>query len=267
MPPRFRLRDALDQANRIVVKVGSALVVDKHSHQPRQDWLNTLSDDINMYRAQGKEIILVSSGAIALARGECREANGRIDAKQALATIGQPMLMEVYQKAFRAHVPQILLCADDLRDKTRRENFIATTRKLYELGKTPIINENDAVATEEIKFGDNDRLAALVARAVQADALVLLTRAGGLFTGDPEGDEPVEHIPYVPEVTDEFRAFATGTKDHLSTGGMESKLEAATVATKAGIPTFVGSGLSTYPLTALASEQRGSYTTFAPVAA
>jgi glutamate 5-kinase len=130
-----------------------------------------------------------------------------------------------------------------------------------------IINENDAVATEEIKFGDNDRLAALVAEAVEADALVLMTRAGGLYTGDPETDAAAQHIPYVPQITDEFRSFATGTKNHLSTGGMESKLEAATIATTAGIPTVICSGLSANPLAALVSCEQEKFTYFAPQAA
>lgn len=240
---------------KIVVKVGSALIVDSDTHLVKTEWLQSLAEDVEELVSQESEVIIVSSGAIAMARKDFQKVNGSLPLKQALSTIGQPLLANEYSKAFSSVTSQILLTADDLRRETGRKNFIHTIDALRDMNVIPIINENDAVATEEIQFGDNDKLAAFVAEAVQADALIILTRSNGLYTADPETDINAEHIPSINgSIPELFKSYATGTTNPLSTGGMKSKLEAAEIALQAGITVFIGNGTVLNPLRKMADK-------------
>lgn len=241
-----------NNTKKFVVKVGSALVVDEHSGIVNQEWLNSLAHNIIEIQRNGHEVILVSSGAIALARKDFTDVNGSLPLKQALSTIGQPLLMSAYTKAFNSPVSQVLLTANDLKSESGLENFKHTITALNTLGVIPIINENDAVATEEIKFGDNDKLAALVAEFVGADELIIFTRSKGLFTSDPETNPDALHIAEIKgHISEEFKNYAEGTLNHLSTGGMKTKLDAAEIAMNAGIKTYIASGTMMYPISTL----------------
>ena len=195
----------------------------------------------------GNEVILVSSGAIGMGAGKLnlKERPRDIAGKQAAAAVGQCELMYIYDKEFTAYnhtVAQILLTAPDLENEDRHQKFKNTMTRLLELGALPIINENDTVATEEIEFGDNDTLAALVAESVEADMLILLSDIDGLYTADPHKDKDARLIPEVYELTPEILALGGGAGSALGTGGMVTKLRAATIATAAGCDMIIANG-------------------------
>ena len=195
----------------------------------------------------GHEIILVSSGAIGMGVGKLplHARPEDMPTRQAAAAVGQCELMYVYDRQFMEYnhtVAQILLTAEDLEDSCRRQNFENTVFRLLELGALPIINENDTVATEEIAFGDNDTLAALVAKNVEAELLILLSDIDGLFTADPHTHRDAKLIPVVEEVTKEIEALAGGKGSALGTGGMATKLRAARIATEAGVDMVIANG-------------------------
>ena len=195
----------------------------------------------------GHEIILVSSGAIGMGVGKLglKERPRDIAGKQAAAAVGQCELMYIYDKEFNAYnktVAQILLTAPDLKNEDRHKKFEATADKLLELGVLPIINENDTVATEEIEFGDNDTLAALVAEGVHADLLVLLSDIDGLYTADPHKDSSATLIPTVEKITDKIEALGGSAGTALGTGGMQTKIRAAKIATDAGCDMIIANG-------------------------
>ena len=234
---------------RIVIKIGtSTLTHTGGSVNLRR--IESLCKIISDMANAGNEVILVSSGAIGMgtAKLKLKERPRDIAGKQAAAAVGQCELMYIYDKEFTSYnhtVAQILLTAPDLRSEDRHAKFTATMNRLLELGAIPIINENDTVATEEIEFGDNDTLAALVASSVGADLLVLLSDIDGLYTADPRKDPDATLIPEVFEITDAIRALGGGAGSALGTGGMVTKIRAAEIATESGCDMIIANG--SYP--------------------
>ena len=205
--------DILGGAKRIVVKIGSVLLVDPGNGALHQEWLDSLADDVASWAGRGREIIIVSSGAIALGRRylEFKTGNLALEQKQAAAAAGMVRLAHAYQEALGRHdltVAQILLTLDDSENRRRYLNARNTLTTLLGVGAVPLINENDSVATDEIRFGDNDRLAARVAAMISADALVLLSDIDGLYTSDPAKDSGARLVPEVTELTAEIDAMA-----------------------------------------------------------
>lgn len=253
----------LAQARRLVVKIGSALVVDRGG--ARVAWLDGVAADIAALRARGVDVIVVSSGAVALARSTLGFARKRLrlEEKQAAAAVGQIRLAQCWSAALSAHgltAAQLLLTPDDTEDRRRYLNARSTLTTLLGLGCIPVINENDSIATAEIRFGDNDRLAARVAEMVQADQLVLLSDIDGLYTADPRNDPAAEHIPLVAALTPEIEAMGGEPPPGYSSGGMRTKLIAAQIATQAGCAMAITLGNVEHPLAAL--EQGGRCTWF-----
>ena len=259
----------LRTARRIVVKVGSALVVDPVTAAPRDGWLASVAADLAALRNSGAEVILVSSGAIALARRALglTQPRLRLEEKQAAAAVGQIRLAGAWQSAFAAHdiaAAQLLLTLQDSEDRRRYLNARATLSTLLTLGCVPVINENDTVATAEIRFGDNDRLAARVAEMVQADALVLLSDIDGLYTADPRRDPAAEHLATIERVTDEIMAMGGEPPPGYSSGGMRTKLIAAQIATGAGCAMAIALGTENHPLQRLLDGARCTWFLPAP---
>jgi len=251
----------LRAARRIVVKIGSALVVDETSAAPRDTWLAGVAADVAALRARGTEVILVSSGAIALARRALNltRAKLRLEEKQAAAAVGQIRLAGAWATALAAqslNAAQLLLTLEDSEDRRRYLNARATLNTLLTLGCIPVINENDTVATTEIRFGDNDRLAARVAEMVEADALILLSDIDGLYTADPRVQPDAAHIPVVPAITEEIMAMGGEPPPGYSSGGMRTKLIAARIATGAGCAMAIALGKRDNPLAAMDSGAR-----------
>ena len=246
----------LREARRVVVKIGSALLVDDESGGIRRKWLDGLTDDVAMLRARGAEVLVVSSGAIAVGRRHLGlvKRTLRLEEKQAAAATGQIRLAHAWQDALARHgitVAQILLTPDDTEARRRHLNARATIAQLLRLGAVPVINENDSVATEEIRFGDNDRLAARVAQMVSADTLVLLSDIDGLYTADPRKRADAARIPVVTEVTAEIEAMGGEAATGYSSGGMVTKLAAAKIALAAGCRMAIAFGKKPRPLQAL----------------
>jgi len=259
-----RAANGLDDAKRVVIKIGSALLVEESSGGIRRRWLEALADDVAALRAEGREVILVSSGAIAVGRRHLGLAAGglRLEEKQAAAATGQIRLAHAYQEALARHgitVAQILLTLEDTEDRRRHLNARATLATLLKLEAVPVINENDTVATTEIRFGDNDRLAARVAAMIAADALVLLSDIDGLYTADPKLDGEAAHIPEIAELTPEIEAMGGEALPGYSSGGMVTKLAAARIAVGAGCRMAIADGRRLNPLAAIAKGARCSW--------
>jgi glutamate 5-kinase len=256
---------SLASAKRIVVKIGSALLVDAETGLPARAWLAALADDVAALRAGGKSVLIVSSGAIALGRrvlGLSRSA--RLEEKQAAAAAGQARLMGAYEEAFARHnipVAQALLTPDDTERRRRWLNARATLETLLSLGAIPVVNENDTVATAEIRYGDNDRLAARAAQMISADALVLLSDIDGLYERDPRRDVAAPFVQEVREITPAIEAMA-GDPGALGSGGMRTKIEAAKIATRAGCAVVITKGAALNPLKRL--QEGGRATWFVP---
>ena len=258
--------ERLRAAKRVVVKVGSALLVDK-SGKLHETWLSSLTDEVAKWRARGQEVILVSSGAVALGRRYLGFKPGelKLEEKQAAAAAGMIRLAHAYQERLGAHgtsVAQILLTLDDSENRRRYLNARSTLMTLLSVGAVPLINENDTVATDEIRFGDNDRLAARVAAMVSADLLVLLSTIDGLYTADPHKDPAARKLAEVHELTPEIEAMAGVSNSADARGGMVTKLVAAKLCMNAGCAMVIADGRSDNPLTAL--EAQGSCTWFLP---
>jgi glutamate 5-kinase len=259
----------LASARRLIVKIGSALLVDDASGDIRRGWLEALVADLARCRGRGQEVLIVSSGAIAVGRRHLG-LTGRalkLEEKQAAAATGQIRLAHAYQEALAKHgisVAQILLTPEDTEERRRHLNARATLEQLLALGAVPVINENDTVATSEIRFGDNDRLAARVAQMISADTLVLLSDIDGLYTADPRKDKAATHIPEVREITPEIEAMGGAAPQGYSSGGMVTKLAAARIAMGAGCRMVVARGSALHPLQAI--EEGARCTWFLPAA-
>ena len=248
---------ALSEYRRLVVKVGSALLIGDDGHVHR-GWLEGLAEDIARLNADGHEVLIVSSGAIAIGSTVLglNKRRARLEDLQAAAAAGQVQLVHAYQEALSAHdivAAQVLLTPEDTENRRRFLNARGTLGKLVEHSVIPIINENDTVATDEIRYGDNDRLAARVAQLVMADALILLSDVDGLYTADPGKDSNAKHISEVPNITDDIQTMAGETRSDIGSGGMATKVQAARIATHAGCSTVITSGAIVRPLEALAA--------------
>ena len=247
----------LAAARRVVVKIGSALLVDAASGALRRDWLAGLAADVAALRGRGAEVVIVSSGSIALGRRALAMKRGALalEQSQAAAAVGQIRLARAYEEALGVHglkAGQVLVTLDDTRDRRRYLNGRATLKTLLGLGVVPVVNENDTVATDEIRYGDNDRLAAQVASMCGADALVLLSDVDGLYDANPREVAGASLIPLVTELTPEIEAMAGGAGTEGSKGGMITKLIAAKTAMKAGCAMAITRGDRDRPLAALA---------------
>lgn len=245
----------LSNCRRLVVKVGSALLVDDQGELNRE-WLASLADDVATLADQDRQVLVVSSGAIALGCAVLgvSKRRARLEEQQAAAAAGQVQLVHAYQQELRRHdiqAAQILLTPEDTENRRRFLNARGTLQKLLDAAVIPVVNENDTVATEEIRYGDNDRLAARVAQLVMADALILLSDVDGLYTSDPRTDGDASLLAEVSEITDEILAMAGPTKSTVGSGGMRTKLQAAQIATHAGCSTIVASGKVQNPLRTL----------------
>lgn len=261
-------KDIIKKSNRIIIKIGSALLADEKSGLVRQDWLNSVAEDVSTLISQGKEVIIVSSGAIALGRNALgiaytdRPSSIPLEQKQAAAALGQVELSKAYADAFAAHdikTALVLLSPKDTEERNTHLNARATLLTLMKAGSVAVINENDTVATAEIRFGDNDRLAARVAQMVGADLLIQLSTTDGLYTADPTVDTSAEHIPVVEKYSDDLLKMAGDAPAGLSTGGMKSKLEAARIATMAGVHMIIANGQENNPITALLDGARSTF--------
>ena len=255
------------EAKRIVVKIGSVLLVDDNSGTLHNAWLNSLGKDVAALRDRGHEVILVSSGAIALGRRYLGLKPGelKLEEKQAAAAVGMVRLAQSYQETlnkFDLSVAQILLTLDDSENRRRYLNARSTIMTLLRVGVVPLINENDTIATDEIRFGDNDRLAARVASMVSADLLILLSNINGLYTADPAQDKAAKLVPTVTEITHEIEAMASNTVTSGSSGGMPTKLAAAKQCLGAGCRMIICEGRGMFPLKSL--ENGGDCTWFIP---
>jgi glutamate 5-kinase len=253
MTEKRRTAASLASARRLIVKIGSALLVDEESGGIRRKWLDALADDVAALRAGGAEVILVSSGAIAVGRRHLGLATGtlRLEEKQAAAATGQIRLAHAYQETLARHhitVAQILLTLGDTEERRRHLNARSTLTTLLKMGALPVINENDTVATAEIRFGDNDRLAARVAAMISADTLVLLSDIDGLYTADPRRDKDAVHIAEITEMTADIEAMAGEAPTGYSSGGMVTKLAAARIAMSAGCRMAIADGRRMNPL-------------------
>jgi glutamate 5-kinase len=254
----------LREARRLVVKVGSALLVDGRTGQLNRTWLESLADDISAAAARGQQVIVVSSGAIALGRRHLGLAPGklRLPESQAAAAVGQIRLARAWQEILEERglaVAQVLLTLDDTEDRRRYLNARATLDTLLDLGAIPVINENDTVATAEIRYGDNDRLAARVAQMASAECLVLLSDIDGLYTADPGKDPAAVFIPEILEVDERIDAMASGPTSGVGSGGMTTKVAAARIAVGAGCSLCIASGHRAHPLAAIEQGERCSW--------
>jgi len=243
----------LAAARRVVVKVGSALLVEQSTGRVNRTWLEALAEDVAALRARGQEVVLVSSGAIALGRRELGLAGGkpRLEEKQAAAAVGQIRLAHAWKEVLEQRgfkVAQVLLTLGDTEERRRYLNARNTLTTLLRLGAVPVINENDTVATAEIRYGDNDRLAARVAQMVSADCVVLLSDVDGLYTTDPTRDTTAQFIAEVPRITAGIEAMAGGSASDVGSGGMATKVMAAKIAVAAGCHLCIAAGRELHPL-------------------
>jgi glutamate 5-kinase len=260
---------ALAHSKRLIVKIGSALLVDPVSLAIRQDWLDALGDDLARCRRRGQEVLVVASGAVAIGRVKLGLGLRQLalEEKQAAAAVGQIRLAQLFQDTLARHditVAQVLVTLDDTEARRRHLNGRATLEQLLRYGTMPVINENDTVATAEIRFGDNDRLAARVAQMASADTLVLLSDIDGLYTADPRSDPDAVHIAEVRDVTESMEAMAAPAAPGISSGGMVTKLQAARIAMAAGCRMVLGQGRTNRPLAAI--EEGARCTWFLPSA-
>lgn len=255
------MSDPLQDAHLVVVKVGSALLVDSESGALRRDWLKSLCADIAALKREGKEVIVVSSGAIALGRRALKLKSGvlRLEESQAAAAVGQVALAESWSEMLKGEgivAAQVLLTLGDTEERHRYLNARATLKTLLSLGSVPVINENDTVATAEIRYGDNDRLGARVASMMEADALVLLSDVDGLYTADPARDAKAEFIADVPVITRAIETMAGDSISGVGRGGMAAKIVAAKIATAAGADVIIAKGKTDHALAAIRNGAR-----------
>ncbi|MEL0435438.1 glutamate 5-kinase [Phycobacter sp. K97] len=247
---------ALSDAHRVVIKIGSALLVDRQTGNMRAGWLHSLANDVAWLKGQGKDVVIVSSGSIALGRGVLGLPRTELplEQSQAAAAVGQIRLARAYEEALAPHgitTAQVLVTLEDSADRRRYLNSRATLETLIGLGAVPIVNENDTIATDEIRYGDNDRLAAQVAVTVGADTLVLLSDVDGFYSANPAQDPEAKRFDRIDEITPEIEAMAGDGVSGLSKGGMITKLVAAKMATAAGCAMVITEGSALNPLKTL----------------
>jgi glutamate 5-kinase len=269
MSPAVQSRDRVDvpdlaTAKRIVIKIGSTMLADPARGTIRRQWLVALAEDIAACHGRGQQVVIVSSGAIAVGRRHLGFADGelRLEEKQAAAAIGMVRLAHAYQECLAVHdltIAQILMTLDDSENRRRYLNARSTLETLFRLGAIPLINENDTVATDEIRFGDNDRLAARVAAMVMADALVLLSDIDGLYTNDPRRDPTATLVPEICDITPEIERMAGATGSNFGSGGMVTKLAAAKTCMAAGCSMAITNGTELHPLQRLQDGARASW--------
>ncbi|MDH4105369.1 MAG: glutamate 5-kinase [Gammaproteobacteria bacterium] len=243
----------LTRAKRVVIKIGSALLVEQSSGRVSRAWLETLAADIAAMRARGQEVVIVSSGAIALGRRQLGLPRGKLklEESQAAAAVGQIRLAHAWKEVLEPYecaVAQILLTLGDTEERRRYLNARSTLNTLLKLGSIPVINENDTVATAEIRYGDNDRLAARVAQMASADCLVLLSDVDGLYTADPTRDPAARFIPEVSVITPQIESMAGGSASDVGSGGMATKVLAGKIALAAGCNMCITAGREPHPL-------------------
>jgi glutamate 5-kinase len=242
----------IQKSNRIVIKIGSALLIDKNKGALKNKWLESLALDICDLIKLKKEVVVVSSGSIALGKKQLElNSNLTLDEKQAAAATGQISLAHAWKEVMQEHglnVAQILLAPDDTETRRKHLNARATLIKLLELGVIPVINENDTVSTEEIKFGDNDRLAARVAQMCSADLLILLSDINGLYSSDPNKNKNSTLIGEITEISREIESMAGPAHSKISSGGMITKIEAAKISMNAGCHMIICDGRLNNPL-------------------
>ena len=260
------MANALAPYRRLTVKIGSATIVDSANGKVRAEWLAALAEDLAALKAQGVAVVVVSSGAIALGRGllGLSATSLTLEQQQAAASAGQIALSQAWAESLGRHgivTGQILITPNITEERRYFLNARTTISTLLTLGAIPIINENDSVATAEIRYGDNDRLSARVATMIEADCLVLLSDIDGLYTAPPGKGPDARHIPFVPAITHEIEAMAGGAASHLSRGGMTTKIEAGKIATLAGTAMIIARGTDLHPLRALMDG--GTHTLFA----
>lgn len=248
--------DYLKHARRIVVKIGSSLIADSEKGAVHALWLMSVTADIAALITSGKQVVVVSSGAVALGRGALKLGSKALtlEQKQAAAAVGQIALSAAWQSAFAAHklhTAQVLLSAEDSEQRTRYLNARSTLSALLMLGVIPVINENDTVATAELKVGDNDQLAARVAQMVNADVLIVLSDVEGLYTANPATHTHATLIAEVSAITPEIFAMAGASRSAVSSGGMVTKLKAAEIALAGGCDMVIASGREKHPLKTL----------------
>ncbi len=241
--------DRIVRAKRVIIKIGSALLVDEASGKIRHDWLAALAEDIAALHARGQQVAVVSSGAIAVGRRHLGLTGRalRLEEKQAAAATGQIRLAHAYQEALARHditVAQVLVTLDDTEERRRHLNARSTLNQLIALGAVPLINENDTVATQEIRYGDNDRLAARVAAMISADLLILLSDIDGMYEADPRKVPDAKHIPEIREITPEIEGMAGAAPEGYSSGGMITKVQAAKIALGGGCDMVLSEGHS-----------------------
>jgi len=254
------------ESRRLVVKVGSALLVDRKSGELRANWLRALAHDVAEIRARKTDVILVSSGSIALGRGVLGLPGSdlSLEQSQAAAAVGQIQLARAYTEALATHritAAQVLVTLEDSADRRRYLNSRATLEQLLTLGVVPIVNENDTVATDEIRYGDNDRMAAQVAVTAGADQLILLSDVDGFYSGNPRKDAHAKRFDVISKITPEIEAMAGDAGSGLSKGGMKTKLMAARMATSAGCDMAITEGSILHPIRALSNGAAATWFT------
>ena len=256
--------DYFNAAKRIVVKIGSSLFVDPETGTLDRSWLEALADDINELHRDGKEIVVVSSGAVSLGRRELGlgPKKTRVEDNQAAAAAGQILLAHAYKEILGSRgmtVAQVLLILDDSENRKRYLNAVNTLTTLIRARAVPVVNENDTVATEELRYGDNDQLAGQVAQMISADCLVVLSDVDGLYDRDPQQDPAATHIPQVDRIDADLFAMAGGPGSRHGSGGMRTKLEAARIAVSAGCHVVITTGHVAQPITALRDGGRATW--------
>jgi glutamate 5-kinase len=263
-PRDQRMTYQITDAKRIVIKIGSSLLVENTTGSIHRAWLTTLIHDVVECWKRGQQVILVSSGAIPLGRRQLQLINRdlQLEEKQAAAAVGQIQLSHAYQEMLAKHeitVAQVLLTLDDSENQERYLNAKNTLETLLKFRVIPVINENDTVATTEIRFGDNDRLAARVAQMVSADTLVLLSDIEGLYTANPQHDPLATLIPLVTKLTPDILAMAGDSATEFGSGGMVTKLAAAKIALSSGCRMVIAMGKHLHPLTRIDQEQKNTW--------
>ena len=256
----------IQNAKRVVIKVGSALLFDPVRGEARKDWMKALAADVTALHSQGSQVLLISSGSIALGRRHLGLNNKtiRLEEKQAAAATGQVELAQLWSEALAdsgLRAGQILLAPEDTETRRRHINARATIQTLLDLGVVPVVNENDTVTTYEIRFGDNDRLAARVAAMVSADLLILLSDVDGLYTANPRQTETARHIPEIKDITPEILAMGGTANAEFASGGMATKLAAARIASAAGVGMIICKGFDDRPVSSLLSGAKCSFFT------